>query len=70
MMSDKDTTIVADLSNTQRVSLKRGNSSVTIQKDFRKGQEEEWTTSKGIEVPNKFIPELIKQLTESPDVAD
>jgi hypothetical protein len=63
-MTEFNNNIVAELSNTQRISLKSGEKSIIIQKDYRKNSEEDWTTSKGIEVPHKFVPKLIEQLKE------
>ena len=62
MSNYEDVIIVAELSNTQRISMKRKVRSVIVQKDFRKNGSDDWTTTKGIEVPETHIPELILQL--------
>ena len=62
MSNYEDVIIVAELSNTQRISMKRKVRSVIVQKDFRKNGSDDWTTTKGIEVPETHIPELIRQL--------
>lgn len=54
--------VVADLSDTQRITLKKSEQSVTIQKEWRKSGGNDWMVGKGIEVPNSCIPGLIESL--------
>lgn len=53
---------VAVLSNTQRVTLKKNKTSTTIQKEWRKSDNQAWMVGKGIELPNEYIPALIESL--------
>lgn len=57
--------VIADLSRTQRITLKRNAQSVTIQKEWRKSNGNSWMVGKGIEVPNVCIPDLIESLDNS-----
>lgn len=65
MNNEDDIIVVAELSNTQRISMKRKEKSVVVQKDFRRSGIDNWTTTKGIEVPGDHIPKLIQQLEAS-----
>ena len=56
--------IVANLSDTQRVSLKKGDSSITILKEFRRNSNDGWITAKGIEIPKDYINTLTQYLNE------
>lgn len=59
----KNSVILSELSNTQRISLKPTDDSVIIQKEFRKNSEDDWSVSKGIEVSRDLIPLLIDKLS-------
>lgn len=63
--STKDNKVVADLSDTQRITLKKNNQSVVIQKEWRKSGDNNWMVGKGIEVPDACIPRLIESLGDS-----
>lgn len=54
--------VVADLSETQRITLRKNSDSVTLQKEWRKHGSNDWAIGKGIEVPNSHIPDLIESL--------
>ena len=56
------TVILVELSNTQRISLKHKEDSITILKEYRKDSSAEWITSKGIEIPKLAVGSLIEKL--------
>lgn len=64
----RDSEVVAYLSNTQRISLIKKPSSVVLVKEYRKRSEDEWILSKGIEIKNTLIPDLVSKLSENQKV--
>lgn len=67
MASEKNTKVVADLSDTQRLVLLdvvvHGEERVELRKEWRRSQSDEWSASKGITIPKKFVPVLVKALS-------
>ena len=66
MSAEKNTKVVADLSDTQRLVLLdvfvHGEGRVELRKEWRRSQSDEWSASKGITVPKIFVPALIEAL--------
>lgn len=60
----KNKKIVSELSNTQRLAVKKYDDAVTILKEYRKDGDHDWVTSKGISVPREIVPKLIEAITE------
>lgn len=60
----KNKKIVSELSNTQRLAVKKYDDAVTILKEYRKDGDYDWVTSKGISVPREIVPKLIEAITE------
>lgn len=60
----KNTEVIADLSKTQRITLKKNPQSITLQKEWRKQDCDNWVVGKGIELPDFCIPVLIESLVE------
>jgi hypothetical protein len=61
-MNNPTNEVIADLSRTQRITLKRKSGSVTLQKEWRKQDENTWMVGKGIEIPDSSVPRLIESL--------
>lgn len=63
-----DVTIVANLSDTQRLVLAtvevRGAERVELRKEWRRSSSAEWKASKGITIPMEIVPALTKALSE------
>lgn len=60
----KSKEIVSELSNTQRLTVKKYDSAITILKEYRKDGTHDWITSKGISVPREIVPKLIEVIKE------
>lgn len=60
----KNKKIVSELSNTQRLAVKKYDDAVTILKEYRKDRDHDWVTSKGISIPREIVPKLIEAITE------
>lgn len=63
-MSNGKKNVVTVLSNTQRITLKHNQDSVTLQKEWKKQENSDWAVGKGIEIPNTVVPDLIQSLQE------
>lgn len=61
----KNSEVIADLSKTQRITLKKNPQSITLQKEWRKQDCNNWMVGKGIELPDSCIPGLIESLVEN-----
>lgn len=63
-----DVTIVANLSDTQRLVLAavevRGVKRVELRKEWRRTSVAEWKASKGITIPMEIVPTLTEALGE------
>lgn len=63
-----DITIVANLSDTQRLVLAtvevRGQKRAELRKEWRRTSVAEWKASKGITIPMEIVPALTKALGE------
>lgn len=58
------TIVLGEISSTQRIALKLGDSSSTLLKEYRKDSSSDWITSKGIEIPDTMVPVLIQKLMD------
>lgn len=67
MAADKNTKVVADLSDTQRLVLLEvsvhGDERVELRKEWRRGLSDDWVASKGITIPKRFVPALVNILS-------